>query len=133
MGADVCEDGSCVAPCEDDDACEGVLVCDVNSGRCVLPDSCADDQGCPEGLVCESNACIEPDCVTNDDCDNGVCVGRLCLRARLAPAMTPIRAQTRSPALMQEPACSTVIASQTMSVGTGSALRCRWRLCPMSG
>ena len=65
----VCENGGCEAPCGPDNFCDGSLVCDDVSGRCLEREMCMVEpmSGCLPGRVCENGGCVDA-CVSDDDC-----------------------------------------------------------------
>ncbi len=63
----VCQDGACVAPCNEGGCAEGL--CDLDSGRCV---ECLDETDCPDGFVCNgfTDRCTAAvtGCTTDEEC-----------------------------------------------------------------
>lgn len=60
-----CDDGACVQ-CTDDSECNEENEEECRAGSCVRP--CEYDQECPELNVCDSGACVYTGCKTNEDC-----------------------------------------------------------------
>ncbi|MGC6416393.1 MAG: hypothetical protein ACON3Z_04730, partial [Bradymonadia bacterium] len=82
-GAEVCDDGRCVAPCVVGE-CDGNLICDVDSGRCIEPLGCLDNPNiCPQGFVCgDGGVCVEaPECNSDMECarDGLICDDNECV------------------------------------------------------
>ena len=95
-GVETCVDGTCqpgTGPCTDDSLyCNGVESCDEESDICEHSGS-----PCPGHLACveENDQCVEKECASNTDCDNGafcdgveVCTNDLC-QAGTPPCTEP--------------------------------------------
>lgn len=61
--------------------CPAGQVCELGTGRCVVP-ACTIDSECSPGTVCESYSCVEG-CLVESDCPpEHQCIGRRCLLFR---------------------------------------------------
>lgn len=63
----------CTAPCESDDGCDGVKVCD-GGGHCVMP-SCGQDGDCPANHGCVEGSCARDTCAHSSECDDWCVLG----------------------------------------------------------
>ncbi len=79
-----CIDSACSAPCEDDEACPGRQVCNVERGACEESGECVDAADCEGARVCSGGACVDP-CAGDEACPGTrVCdpVTRVCEEAQ---------------------------------------------------
>jgi hypothetical protein len=77
-----CDGGQCRVPCDDDqNACADGLECDPDTGHCVEEDPCVSDASCAGVRACEPHvqeACFDPECEENSQCEADGCVDRTC-------------------------------------------------------
>ena len=63
----ICQEGTCARGCYQDADCPSGGIPQVcRDGHC--RQQCIGDNTCPGGLICENNACVEPQCASDDDC-----------------------------------------------------------------
>jgi len=73
----ICRNAACVPECDDATPCASPLVC--RAMRCEF--ECEADADCAGTEICAANQCVEPECVTDADCDDPlaqVCEHNLC-------------------------------------------------------